>query len=331
MANSRPLALAFAAILQAMLSQPAIALPPGSLSAARDPAAEEPRFDRAAANARIARVAYRLALHGAPHCRVRSPLTGMMFHHLAQYPPADHARLGAQFHLDRGPGILAVAEDSPAARAGIRSGDVLVAIDGVAMPVIGNWGDDARVSDTLMHRFYSALEAGLARPEVHMTLVRGQRQFDANVRPEAGCALRPRLAHAGTINAFADGDMVVITDRLLEFVRDDDDMAAILAHELAHNILSHYAALGAFNPRTKRARRRLRESALVREMEREADALSVRLLAAAGYRLAAAPALWARLPGAATHRSKSHASLEERTRSWNEAVRLEGQQAHNLN
>lgn len=329
MASSWPPALAFAAILQAVLLQPVVALPLQPVPAERNSAAKETRVDRAAANARIARVAYRLALRGAAHCNARSPLTGLIFHHLAQYPPADHARLGAQFHLDQGPGILAVAEGSPAARAGIKSGDVLVAVDGVPMPVISNWDD--RVSDTLMDRFYPMLEAGLAKPEVRMTLIRGQHRFDANVRPEPGCVLRPRLAHAGTINAFADGDMVVVTDRLLEFVRDDDDMAVILAHELAHNILSHYAALRASNPKAKRMRRRLRESALVREMERDADALSVRLLAAAGYRLAAAPALWARLPGAATHRSKSHASLEERTRSWNEAVRLEGQQAHNLN
>ena len=68
------------------------------------------------ADLRVARVAYRLALAGAPLCREKFPLTGLLFHHLAEYLPPDRKTVIALYRLDRGPGILSVLADSPAAR-----------------------------------------------------------------------------------------------------------------------------------------------------------------------------------------------------------------------
>ncbi len=41
------------------------------------------------------------------------------------------------------------------------------------------------------------------------------------------------------INAHADGDDIVINQGMLRFVKDDDELALVMAHELAHNLMGH--------------------------------------------------------------------------------------------
>src|SRR5436309_3188114 len=60
------------------------------------------------ADARVAAVGYRLALAGRPLCGTLYPLTGLIFHHLAEYLPADRPQMIARYSLDRGPGVLAI-------------------------------------------------------------------------------------------------------------------------------------------------------------------------------------------------------------------------------
>jgi hypothetical protein len=83
---------------------------------------------------RVALVAYRLALAGAPLCTERYPLTGLLFHHLAEYEPGDRPLMVARYGLDRGPGVLTVLAQTPAARAGLVAGDVLLAVNGRPLP-----------------------------------------------------------------------------------------------------------------------------------------------------------------------------------------------------
>src|SRR5687768_6332274 len=70
------------------------------------------------ADLRVAAVAYRIALAGRPLCSQPFPLTGLLFHHLAEYEPEDRGTMIQRHGLDRGPGILTVLGGSPAARAG---------------------------------------------------------------------------------------------------------------------------------------------------------------------------------------------------------------------
>jgi predicted Zn-dependent protease len=71
---------------------------------------------------------------------------------------------------------------------------------------------------------------------------------------------------------------VVVGRKLVEALPEDDLLAAALAHELAHNLLGHRARLDASG----------RSWSKVKATEREADRLSVWLLANAGYDPAAA-------------------------------------------
>jgi predicted Zn-dependent protease len=87
-------------------------------------------------------------------------------------------------------------------------------------------------------------------------------------------------------DAGADGDQVRVTSGLIDFLTEDDELAAVIAHELAHNQLGHPAQLDGL----KKGRAKL-----VRETEIEADRLAVWLLANAGYDPQAAIRMWTRL------------------------------------
>ena len=55
------------------------------------------------ADLRVASVAYRLALGGRSLCPQTYPLTGLLFHHLAEYEPDGRALMTTRYGLDRGP------------------------------------------------------------------------------------------------------------------------------------------------------------------------------------------------------------------------------------
>lgn len=59
--------------------------------------------------------------------------------------------------------------------------------------------------------------------------------------------LEPELDENGrkrrsNINAYADGENVVITPAMMRFVRSDEELALVLAHEYAHNAMGHVSS-----------------------------------------------------------------------------------------
>ncbi|WP_086618124.1 hypothetical protein [Erythrobacter tepidarius] len=107
---------------------------------------------------------------------------------------------------------------------------------------------------------------------------------EVQLRPVAVCASRFELMGEGDM-AVADGSRVVIGIDFPAFAYPEEDLfAALVAHELAHNVLGHDAWLDTHG----RSRRH------VRRTEREADRLMPWLLANAGYDPAAAARFWDR-------------------------------------
>jgi predicted Zn-dependent protease len=94
--------------------------------------------------------------------------------------------------------------------------------------------------------------------------------------------------------AKADGRYVQLTSALVEFTRDDHELAALIAHELAHNILRHRARLNEAGVPWERAARSPRDKRLLQLTEFEADRLAVHLMERAGFDPDAAVRLWTR-------------------------------------
>ena len=244
---------------------------------------------------RVALVAYRLALAGSALCPQRYPLTGMLFHHLAEYEPGDRPLMIGRYGLDRGPGVLAVLAGTPAARAGLIAGDVLLAVNGRPLPTGASVAAEPKREKwrRLADEAEAELESALRRGPAELRVLRGGSETNLRLGSLPACLGRVRLARSTQVNAFATGRTVVMTLAMLRFLRDDDELAVVLGHELAHNIFGH--------PATRSEEGILRglgiKASAMWKREEVADRFGLRLMAAADYDLNAAIPFWRRYLG----------------------------------
>jgi predicted Zn-dependent protease len=89
-------------------------------------------------------------------------------------------------------------------------------------------------------------------------------------------------------NAFADGRYAIMTTKMLGFVQNDDELAVIMAHEAAHNLLGHPARLDDEKVPHGILRNFGSNAAKSGPPKKRADRLGIKLLWAAGYNVNAA-------------------------------------------
>jgi hypothetical protein len=274
---------------------------------------------------RVASITYRLALEGAGYCSDPFPLTGLVLHHLPEYEADDRPSQVQRHRLDRGPGVLAVVADSPAARAGLAPGDVVLSINGRPLPDPREMASEfeARVYRNWIGRTEALLEEELRKGPAELTVLRGDAEQALSLAPQPGCAIRARLARSDQRNAYADGRNVVITTKLLEFVPSDDELAFVIGHEAAHNLLDHKTLLDEQKVPTGILKSFGKNASRIRATEEEADRFGARLAWTAGFDPAAALSFWQRYY--AKHDPpfqifRTHPSLKARTRLMRETI-----------
>lgn len=251
------------------------------------------------ADYRVASLLYRLGRAAEPYCTRSHRLTGLLFHHLGEYAPADQPAAISRFGVDRGIGVLAVLPGSPAAQAGIKAGDVIVRVNNMFLPDPQRIAaePDEKERRRLMNGAEAQLEGHLVQNSADLTVIRGTTSRTVTIEPVMSCPARARLARSNQPNAFADGRYTVVTTKMLEFARSDDELAVVLSHELAHNILGHPARLEEQDVPKGLLRNFGRNAARVRATEEEADRLGMKIHWAAGFDTGAAIPFWRRLYG----------------------------------
>ena len=227
------------------------------------------------AEARLAAVAYRLQAANTELCPRTENLPGFSLDAASRYTPDNRARVAAQLGFDTRPSVAAVFPDSPAARAGLMPGDHIDAIDDEVAPAPAK----AEPGYDQVSATYDLLgRALLARPVVLSVRHADDTRSRVAVRGMRGCASRVELVPAGKLNAHSDGRRMQISGKMFDFAATDDALAAVTAHELAHNILGHAGSRIAG-----------------KTAEYEADWLSVWLVARAGFDVTAVVPFWTRL------------------------------------
>ncbi len=213
---------------------------------------------------RVANIAFRLSTSSTALCPRQTGQTGMVLQELAQFSGADRDAAAALGIRDA-PTIAALVPDGPVARAGLRVGDTVTAIDGKPVGAADPKDVYARIA-----RVEGALEAA----PVVVTVGRAGRFMSAPLRGRPGCVSRVQVVPGRKLNAWSDaaGLYVQLTDAVAREATDEDELAAIIAHEMAHNILRHSA------------RKKAEEIA--------ADVFSLKLLKNAGYDPKAAARFW---------------------------------------
>ncbi|WBH18047.1 M48 family metalloprotease [Sphingomonas radiodurans] len=150
---------------------------------------------------------------------------------------------------------------------------------------------------------------GAARNELPEDAASSTIDLNADGVTDRACLSQVELVADNTINAWADGERVMITTAILDQCRTDDELAFVIGHEMSHNILHHRARLVADGVEMGLLPVSPAGSAKMRETEEEADRLAARITSAAGYDLAQAAPLIRRLlapverhgPAAETH------------------------------
>lgn len=252
---------------------------------------EQPLLAMRGLDQRVAAIGHRLAVASRDLCSERQWLPGLALHDLSQYGAEYRAAASRAFGLGAGPAVLALAPGGPAERAGLRLDDVLLALDGQALPRGG--ANEARTFET-MERILAALEAAFSDGRAEASILRGGERLTLTIAAEQGCASRFQLVPSRRLNARADGQYVQLTTAIASYVADDGELAAVLAHEFAHNILRHRVRLDEAQVQRGFLRNFGRNARRIRETEVEADRLSVYLLDRAGYDPSAAVRFWSR-------------------------------------
>lgn len=234
---------------------------------------------------RVATVMYRLTIANRRFCRdVLAPQPGFALHSLEQYGPADRAEAARSFRLGSHVGVMAVVANSPAARAGLRADDQLISVNGRELTPYDT--ESAVPTNAAVETAHRSLSAEMEKGEVTLLVTRADGDHSVRFTAEQGCPSSIELEPDNVVNASADGLRVMISAGLLERCATDDELAFVIAHELAHNLLHHAARLAregishngllpASQPGT----------AAMRETEEEADHLGVSLSIAAAYDL----------------------------------------------
>ena len=249
---------------------------------------------------RLYRVAGPLLINNADLCRNQARnLLGFTAQNKYSYPgefaEAAHAALGYGDRLE----VSSVLAGSGAARAGLRKGDDLIAAEGKPLPS----GPSAEAEAGAV---FGPLVA--SRTTLNMTIGRDGANRAIPVPVTRACAFRVNLGNADNVNAYADGQHILVTRGMINFAQSDEAIAYVIARGMAHNILGHAATqhatatLGSMVDNLNSVRPDL--SLLIgsggirpmpADLDAAADSLALYLLVRAGYNIDGAGRFWQKL------------------------------------
>lgn len=240
----------------------------------------------AQADTRLVAIGRRLAKGGAGLCGGHVVNPGWTIEDAEQFAPPQRAAVRSALKLGPAPTIVAVEPGSAAAIAGVQPGDELVAIGKVAVPAAPSPRAVRDRQDLVEKAVAGALEAGAASVRVR----RDGRERTLTIPQEPGCATEFLIGRGrGLRAASSNGIRIVVSAEIMDFAGNDDELALVMAHEMAHNILGHNRGGPA-----QRIAGTDRSGAKGKDREREADRWALYLMARARFDPGVAPGFWRR-------------------------------------
>lgn len=270
-------------------------------------------------NERVARIGWPMLRDSTDLCpRRQDPLGGFLPLHKRMFNGVFRDVAESQFGLEDLPTVVFSIEGFPATRAGLKPGDVITAINGRAL------SPGARSMRQLLQEME---RIGFGRNILQLA---GPQPRTVSFTPVRACDFSLRVINNPAINAFADGQRVAITEGMMRFAGNDQELGLVISHEIAHNLMDHIrkqygnAIMGAFIDRvisgaigidTQGAASEAALRAFGREFEAEADYVGLYLMARSGREIQGAQNFWRRMatvsPGAITL-ATSHPATPDR-------------------
>jgi hypothetical protein len=179
---------------------------------------------------RVFNVSFPILSDNADFCGKKTgPAFGLTAWNIETVKPEFRRAAAYLYNLQDRLAVQYVADRSPAARAGVKSGDFIVAILGQSIPP----GKEAiKTAANLLKR------GGYKQADI--LLERKGQLINAPVTPVEACDYPVLLdSQSNDINAFADGKRIVISKGILRMTENDNELALVVAHELGHLAMRH--------------------------------------------------------------------------------------------
>ena len=223
-------------------------------------------------HARLWDVAYPVLAENTDLCPRTRPDIGIATYSLKSYPKDMREAAAREFGAQDEPSIRRVIKGSAADKAGLKAGDILLSEDSKPMTATGK-----------------SMRAQLKNGAAKINVRRGETQFFVNVTPREICDYKVTLSMRSTINAYATSRSIVMTSGMMNFTQSDEELALIVAHELAHNTMAHVRKIVGNMIISGFATR------YTRPFESEADYVGLYYLVRAGYNPEGTEKLWQRM------------------------------------
>ena len=214
--------------------------------------------------------------------------------------PAEFADAAQSLGFDDRLQVTGVLPGSGAAKSGVQRGDVLVA---VADKPLQQGPDAERQAANLLGPLVTN-----GRAPIKLTVMRNKAQQNVIVPLTLACAFSIELGNADNVNTYADGRRVLITRGMMNFAKTDEELAYLIAKDMAHNSLGHairqrmVATTGSVIDNLMRARPDPTAAAgtggirpYPQDLDAAADNLALYMLVRAGYGIDGYAAFWQRL------------------------------------
>jgi beta-barrel assembly-enhancing protease len=154
----------------------------------------------------------------------------MAVHNLEDYRGRKRDAMESVYELDERIRVTLVGREGPAHIAGLREGDVILAVNDIETP------RGMAASAFFKVHVRPLVEAG--KP-IKFTLLRKAEKLTALVQPVLACDYPVRLVANGDVNAYATGTSITIYTGLMSAFPGDNILGVVVAHELAHNLMGH--------------------------------------------------------------------------------------------
>lgn len=256
-------------------------------------------------NERLDRISARLKSANADLCESTEADVGLSVHTLNDYPA--ELRPAARHYLNVGPdlSIRTVRAGSSAQRSGLLAGDKLTHINRESLTDGPLFSDPQLGGQIAKAAFHKALDKTLENESAAIHFRRGKQALSSELSVTRQCKLPVTLFFNESINGhYIDGE-IWMTSGLLREVKDETQIAYIMAHEMAH-------ALDDMKGRHD-------TDARTPEIELNADRIGLILLARAGYDPATLASFWAQqidLFDGGNIASESHPDLKRRADNY---------------
>lgn len=182
---------------------------------------------------KLSDTAYLIFTRSAPLCDKKQPGLGITAANLPYFSEDIRTAAKKFYGLGDQLQVLLLAKNSSAEKFGLQTGDRILSVNG--KPVSA----DKDAVKTFKEQIHSLGKSGNYPVPVTLRIRRNNTEQLLRIQAEAACDYGYGLVSDDSINAFADGENIFVTTGMMRFIDSDNELALVVSHELAHNVMGH--------------------------------------------------------------------------------------------